>query len=255
MKYLGGKYFIGKEIANVMKDFIPQEYQNSQYLEPFCGALSVLTHMNEDFDCIASDYHPDLIEMWKKVQDNTFKPPKSINEQQYEKIKNYKSPNALKAFIGFGCSFGGRFFGAYAPKYANGKNEDYLKEAVNSINRKRPKIQGVKFNCISYDKLNPINMIIYCDPPYKFSKFPIKYRRDVKYYDIFDNEKFWNIIRKWSKNNIVFISEVTAPDDFLPIWDKKSHRTVAQSKKTRYKSKSDVYTTEKLFIHHSLIKK
>ena len=67
MKYLGGKYFIGKDISDVMKKLVKKEDVNG-YLEPFCGALSVLTHMNEEFDCIASDYHPDLIEMWKKVQ-------------------------------------------------------------------------------------------------------------------------------------------------------------------------------------------
>ena len=255
MKYLGGKYFLGKEISDVMKKLIPKKYKNKKYMEPFCGALSVLTYMNEDFECIASDYHPDLIEMWKGVQDNSFKPPKSISEYQYNKIKNYQSPNAMKAFIGFGCSFGGRYFGAFAPKYANGKNEDYLKEAINSINRKRPKIQGIDFKCISYSDLKPSNMIIYCDPPYKFARFPIKYRRDVKHYDVFDNDKFWDIIREWSKNNIVFISEITAPKDFVSVWEKNSHRSIAQSKKTRYKTKSDSHTTEKLFLHKSLLKK
>ena len=33
------------------------------YLEPFCGACSVLVRMNDKFSCSASDYHPDLIEL------------------------------------------------------------------------------------------------------------------------------------------------------------------------------------------------
>ena len=82
MKYLGGKYFLGKEISDVMKKLIPKKYKNKKYMEPFCGALSVLTYMNEDFECIASDYHPDLIEMWKGVQDNSFKPPRHCYEQK-----------------------------------------------------------------------------------------------------------------------------------------------------------------------------
>jgi len=37
----------------------------------------------------------------------------------------------------------------------------------------------------------------------------------------FNHNKFWNIIRKWSKNNIVIVSEYTAPKDFKCIWKKK----------------------------------
>jgi len=252
MKYLGGKYFIGKQISEVMKNMVSPE-EVSGYLEPFCGALGVLTYMNETFDCKASDYHPDLIEMWKRVQDNSFVPPTQITEQQYNSIKNIESPSALKAFVGFGCSFGGRYFAGYAEKYKNTKKEDYLKEATNSINRKRPKIKGVKFSCDSYKDLKPKNMLIYCDPPYQETTFPVKYRRDTKYYDEFDNKEFWNIVRKWSKNNIVFISETSAPEDFIPVWEKSSHRSVSQSAKTRYKRDSDTYKTEKLFIHKTLL--
>ena len=39
-------------------------------------------------------------------------------------------------------------------------------------------------------------------------------------YDEFDNEKFWNKMREWSKHNIVFVSEVSAPDDFVSVWSK-----------------------------------
>ena len=98
-------------------------------------------------------------------------------------------------------------------------------------------------------------MLIYCDPPYQTTKHPIKYRTDTKHYDIFDNEKFWNTMRVWSKNNHVFISETTAPDDFIPIWEKKSHRSASQSSKTRYKNDSETYTVEKLYVHKNNIDK
>ena len=38
-----------------------------------------------------------------------------------------------------------------------------------------------------YQELTPKNMFVYCDPPYAFSKYPIKYRRATKKYDVFDN--------------------------------------------------------------------
>ena len=96
------------------------------YLEPFCGAMSILTKMNEMYTCKASDYHPDLIQLWKEVQTNSFIPPQEMNEELYNTIKDYESPSAMKAFVGFGCSFGGKFFSGYADKYKNNKKENYL---------------------------------------------------------------------------------------------------------------------------------
>ena len=41
------------------------------------------------------------------------------------------------------------------------------------------------------------NSLIYCDPPYKGKSEYSKKGSN------FDHKKFWNIIRKWSKNNMV----------------------------------------------------
>ena len=251
MKYLGGKQKLGKHIAKAMKELVPPSMVNG-YLEPFCGALGVFIHMTDEYKCSASDIHPDLIQLWKDVQANVFTPPTSMTEQRYLEIKNSPGTSALKAFIGFGLAFGGRYYGSYAPNYTNGKKEDYLQAATNSIRKKQPLIESAKFFLKSYEKWKPQKKLIYCDPPYENSKFPIKYRTGTKEYDIFDNNAFWDVMRKWSKNNYVFISEVTAPDDFICIWEKRSHRSVAQSKLTSFKSKSDVHQTEKLFVHKSL---
>ncbi|MGP8215254.1 MAG: hypothetical protein ACLQQ4_06805 [Bacteroidia bacterium] len=53
----------------------------------------------------------------------------------------------------------------------------------------------------------PKGAIIYTDPPYA----------DATKYDfvkVFDYTEFWDIMRKWSKDNTVLISEYSAPDDF-----------------------------------------
>jgi len=248
MKYMGGKYFLAKEISEIMKTLVKSEDVDG-YLEPFCGALNVLMKMIEDYDCIASDYHPDLIQLWIDIQDNKFIAPKEMNETIYNESKQLQSPSAMKGFIGFGMSFGGKFYSGYSDKYKNSKKENYLQEAINSIKKITPKIKDVEFKCLSYDQHNPKNKLIYCDPPYQTTRFPIKYRTDTKVYDTFDNEKFWNIMRNWSKKNYVFISETTAPDDFIPIWEKKTHRSASQSGKTRYKNLSESFKTEKLFIY------
>ena len=49
---------------------------------------------------------------------------------------------------------------------------------------------------------------------------------------------FGLIMREWSKNNIVIISETDAPSDFISFWDKEKTRSICQSQKTRYKNTS-----------------
>lgn len=251
MKYMGGKFFLCKEISKVMKSLVPPT-EVDLYLEPFCGALNVLKLMNEDYQCFASDYHPDLIQLWKEVQNDTFIPPENVDLEFYEECKKLESPSSLKAFVGFNMSFGGKYYSGYADKYKKEKKEDFLGEAKNSLKKMKGKINDVEFQCLSYDSLKPNNSLIYCDPPYGSTKFPIRYRTDTKHYDIFDNDKFWSKVREWSKDNYVFISETTAPEDFIPVWQKDVHRSASQSSKTRYKNESDKNKTEKLYVHKSI---
>jgi DNA adenine methylase len=266
MKYLGGKQRLGKHIAPILKD-LWSTYESffakslEAYLEPFCGSLGVLKNMtdNNSVSILANDYHPDLIQMWLEVKAGTFVFPTSVSEEEYIAAKLLPSPSALKSFIGFGMSFGGRFFGAYSQKYLNDKPEDFCKEMTNSMNRIAPVIQNVTFTNNDYKDLNPVNMFVYCDPPYAFNKYPIKYRRSTKKYDVFDNVQFWDQMREWSKTNMVVISEVTAPPDFVNVWEQERYRSAAMSKKTRFSEKSETesntHNMEKLFVHESIASK
>ena len=59
----------------------------------------------------------------------------------------------------------------------------------------------------NYKELEFDGCLIYCDPPYKdTTKYPI--------IGEFNTEEFWNVMRNWSKNNTVIISEYEAPNDF-----------------------------------------
>lgn len=257
MKYLGGKQRLGKHIAPVLKQIINKNTDIQYYLEPFCGGLGILRNMTDiELPIYASDYHPDLIELFISVRDKTITLPENISEKTYLYYKNeIKSPNAMKGFIGFGSSFGGRFFAGFAQKYLNGKKENFCLEAKHSLTKLAPLLSEVKFSCRNYLSYQPYQALIYCDPPYQYTKFPIKYRRDVKHYDKFDNFLFWDTMRKWSIDNIVIISETEAPPDFISIWEKKKTRSICQSKKTRYKNtKSTPIVWEKLFTHQSQVK-
>ena len=160
-----------------------------------------------------------------------------------------KSPSALRGFVGFLCSWNGMFFAGLA-KYKN-TNRDACKEARNDIKRIKPLLQkqNVKFKCMSYDKHTPNNKLVYCDPPYK---------NTIGYSGVsgktFDHTLFWNTIREWSKNNVVLISEETAPKDFKVIWNTKYSRGrgFKTKKKSSHKGKDVI---EKLFIHKDNYKK
>ena len=79
--------------------------------------------------------------------------------------------------------------------------------------------------------------LIYCDPPYHGTT---QYGANKEFY----YNKFWNWIREVSKNNIVLISEYSAPEDFKCIFEKTL--TTILDKNSR---KQD---TEKLFLHKNI---
>ena len=59
-------------------------------------------------------------------------------------------------------------------------------------------------------------------------------------YDNYDKEAFWNKVRELSEHNQVFISELSAPDDFKMVWHKKIKNTVGLN--------NSLDQVEKLFI-------
>lgn len=54
-------------------------------------------------------------------------------------------------------------------------------------------------------------------------------------------EHFWNWVRDLSKDNYVYISEQSAPEDFEPVWIKDVTRTTNKT--------NDFKAIEKLFIY------
>lgn len=229
MRYLGGKHLIGKNIAEFMTKHCPPDTVDG-YLEPFCGSLGVFKQMTDKGykQCIASDIQSDLIEMWKQSQKNTLIIPETMTEEEYNRLKDLKStkPCAKKAIAGFFLSFGGKYFGGYAQKWENGEHpKDYLKTFKNGIEKIKPAImrETVKFENRDYREWTPKRMLIYCDPPYKNTEGYAGTR------EVFNHDVFWETVRKWSKHNIVFVSEQTCPPDFKSVWSLLKKRTLTSS--------------------------
>jgi DNA adenine methylase len=196
MRYLGGKSKIRKQIATFLESVRKPE---QTYFEPFVGGAWVLQEMSGKR--IASDINRALICMYEELQKG-WVPPDSITEETYQEYKrNQVDTDPLTAFIGIGCSFGGKWFGGYA---RSGKR-NYCSNAKNSLLLQVPKLKGVEFNKLPYTWFEVENKLIYCDPPYE---------NTTGYKDKFDHTEFWDTMRAWSKNNTVVISEYKAPEDF-----------------------------------------
>lgn len=66
--------------------------------------------------------------------------------------------------------------------------------------------------------------LIYCDPPY-FGTKQYGVSKD------FNHLEFWQWVREQSKNNIVLVSEETAPEDFTSIWEREVQRSIKSDEK------------------------
>lgn len=231
MQYFGGKSKIAKEIVKVLELY---RKSNQLYVEPFVGGANVISKM--DGKRHAYDLHIELIEMYKTLQKG-WNPPETINEKEYKNVKK-NGRDELKAFVGFGCSFSGKYFGGYAK---NKRGDNYAKNAKNSLIRKMETMKDVMFERSDYRKLKYKNALIYCDPPYaKTTSFSV---------GNFNSVEFWQWCRNMSKNNIVIISEYKAPKDFKCIWQKKTKTEI------RTKNNSRIDRIEKLFIYINPVRK
>ena len=78
------------------------------------------------------------------------------------------------------------------------------------------------------------------------------YQETTKYsVEAFDYDTFWDWCRDVSKDNYIFVSEYSAPDDFECVWSKE-HLTSLDCKRGNDASKK--IRREKLFIYKEVIK-
>lgn len=228
MNYQGGKFRIAKQIVGAIERERESNYKN--FVSLFCGACSIETLIDIP-NKICNDKHPYLIAMWKALQEGWI-PPEVITKEDYEYIRNHKDENpALTGFVGFGCSFGGKWFGGYAK---NKRGDNYARAAQRGLLKQANSLSNITFTCLDYKEvIIPNNSIVLADPPYA----------QTTGYSLgeFDNDEFWDYMRELSQNNQVFICEQTAPNDFEVIWQQELKRCLDANKDNNFT------ITEKLF--------
>lgn len=208
MYYLGGKARICRDIAGLINVY---RAPGQPYWEPFLGAGWVAQHVNKIGPNYFSDVHAELMTLWARLQTG-WTPPAFVSRDMYKQAQAGKLCPSLTAFIGFGCSYAGKYFGGYAD---NGTDRNYARGAQKSLLAKIARI-GPEANLFGADFLTAQppaeNCLIYCDPPYK-GQTPYKWLPD------FDHEKFWARARALSQSgHVVLISEYEAPADARQVW-------------------------------------
>lgn len=182
---------------------------------------------------IAIDCHSALIALYQGVA-RGWDPPKHVSREEHAAAKNLPDSDPLKAFVGFGCSFGGAYFGGYAPDVITASRRAVLHQVRTILKA------GGSFRCRNFLEMKPCFLngrTLYLDPPYRNTS---GYSGTEK----FDHEHFDSLISRWALLNPgrVFLSEYTAPEcDSQLIWGRNQKSTVARCKKVRLR-------TEKLFL-------
>ena len=209
MNYLGGKHRQGRKIAEIVcRDMLPGQ----TYIEPFCGAMGVAYRvaniMPENATMVLSDAHPALMCMWGAIINDGWNPPSIISNELYNEIKAKQDLNdPMTAYVGFGMSFGSKYFGGYA---RNGVGTDY------ALNLQRSTILKAKtiLKCCDYREYGAVTgATFYLDPPYA------NRTAQSKLLPKFNSSEFWGFVRHISKANRVYVTEFVAPEDFIVVHD------------------------------------
>lgn len=236
MKYMGSKARYAKDILPII---LKGRKEKQYFVDLFCGGCNLIDKVSGLR--IANDSHYYLIEMFKALQ-NGWIPPEEVTEEKYLDCKKYPALNYpyLVGYVGFNCSYSGKWFGGYAgkTKTKTGQIRDYQKEAHNNVMNQVKNLANIIFyNCDYREVIIPQNSVVYCDPPYFAT---------TKYSSLFNHEDFWDYMRKLSQDGYsCFISEYSAPDDFDCVWEK----TVASSLSANGKSGGNKVSVEKLFVY------
>lgn len=220
MRYMGNKSRYARVIAPIVRPSA-----TGLYIEPFVGSAGMMQHVRADVR-IGIDRNPYIIALLTAIQDG-WMPPKKVTEEEYAYWKaNQTIDPKMTGFVGFGCSFGGMFFGSYAKSK---KRANYAMESRNSLMKSRRGLRGCTFLCGEYHQAEALakrkTATIYCDPPYAGT---------AQYGDAFDSAAFW----KWADRMVdaghrVFVSEYNAPEHWKCLYSFSTVRNCLGSNRER----------------------
>lgn len=204
------------------------------WVEPFAGGFNVTSaavgvRWGNDVCKYATSVFQALQMGWSPYDVN-------VTEEFYNTVKANpeKYDDHIVGFLGYSCSFGGKFFGGYTRPTST---RNYVDEQCRALTKQAKTMKDVRITNMNYCDMDIDNSFVYCDPPYANTE---------SYSNPFNSETFYDWVRTTiSRNNIIVVSEYDMPDDFVSIYNFETKTTLArQSGETNKR-------IEHLFIHQS----
>jgi DNA adenine methylase len=200
LRYLGGKTRIAKQIA----EQINRVRKPGQWVwEPFCGGLSVTVALSKAGPVWATDANPALITLYQAVRDG-WQPPTEVSKETWQAAKALPDSDPLKAFAGFGCSFGGKWFGGYGKHDPRPGRKSLAACSAAEITANAPCAAAAA--CVDFLSVEPreTQALLYCDPPYAGTE-------PYSALAPFDSRCFLLRVAGWARFTDVFVSEYAFP--------------------------------------------
>ncbi len=221
MGYLGGKHRLAPRIRDLIETL---RGERQRYVEPFLGGGSVFAAVAPGFQvAMAGDTHADLVEMWREVGSGRWTPPTVVTQEQY-RDRDSMTPE-MRAFVGFWCSFGGKWFAGYA----RGDGRNYALQAAVSVMNKALPMLGRRLEACDFeawDEMVDAGTVVYCDPPYA----------GTEPYDgvgRFDHDRFWRVMERWAmRGAVVLVSEYRAPEGWTVTAEWRHLMSVSRTTRT-----------------------
>ena len=228
MVYMGSKAKYAEYIVPILQRTI-DENNITTYIECFVGGANVIDKIKCE-NRFGYDRSDTLIALLSLAAEDFDKVLKDGSRELWDKGKAYVKDGIMPedmtlAEIGAMEFFASFSNGGFPRGYAkNTPTRNYFQEAYRNMEKQAPNLKGIVFKSQNYWELEPVkNALIYLDPPYQNTKH-YGYANQGK----MDYDKFWDWVRDLSKDNFVFISEQTAPDDFEVIWTQNVKRTTGK---------------------------
>lgn len=207
MQYMGGKSRIAKRLAALI-DCARRPGQLAW--DPFCGGLSMSVALSATGPVRCSDKNAALIALYNAVRSG-WEPPLEVSREEYSAARTLPDSDPRKAFCGYACSFGARWFRGYVPPFriagrgASATHNRQHKACALSIKRRVAATNGpIEMIDFLAEEPRPIDAVLYLDPVY---------RGVTGYPEVgdFDHDLLVRRALEWSRYAHVFVSEYDFP--------------------------------------------
>jgi DNA adenine methylase len=181
-----------------------------KYWEPFVGSGKIIQSVRAGFR-YGSDIDRPIINLLLAVQSG-WNPPETVTEKQYKLWMSRRNDPAYEnspmlGFIGYGCSFGARYYQGFARSKRGTVN--FAASARAALLRQKPYLENKVVLWISDYRQAFLSGrfpdVVYCDCPYNDTK-PAGSKMER-----FDSAEFWEYAAEWSKRAVVLCSEYQCP--------------------------------------------